>query len=109
MNLRRRTTSRAQRRAMTLIELLAGLVVLGTVLASICIARGRFLRQSAEAQRRIEATRAVDQLLDRWLSGPADRIPVAAQGSFYGSRQQVWRTTPRRDRAAETLGAMVVR
>jgi hypothetical protein len=94
---------------MTLIELLAGLVVLGTVLASIGMARGRFLRQWAEADRRLAATRAVDHLLERWMSGPAERIPLAAQGELYGMTRHVWRTTPRRDRAAEALGLTIVR
>jgi hypothetical protein len=94
---------------MTLIELLAGLVVLGTVLASISLARGRFLRQWSEAEQRMQATRVVDRMLADWLGGPADRVPVPGQGTLLGMKQHVWRTTPRRDRAVEDLGAMVVR
>jgi hypothetical protein len=94
---------------MTLIEVLAGLVVLGTVLASVTIARGRFMRQAARAQQKIEATRAIDEMISTWLIGPPDELPVPSQGSLNGSRNLAWRTSWRFDRAAESLGARVVR
>ena len=97
------------RRGMTLIELLVGLVVLGTVLASVTIARGRFLQQWRQAETRLQVTRATDALLARWMSGPLERIPVAAQGRLTEKGQHVWRTSPRRDAAVEALGAVVVR
>jgi len=100
---------RRQRRAMTLIEVLAGLVVLGTVLASVTIARGRFMQQAARAHQKIEATHAADELISSWLSGPPDAIPVPSQGSIESSSNLIWRTSWRPDRAAENLGARIVR
>jgi hypothetical protein len=94
---------------MTLIELLAGLVVLGTVLASVTIARGRFLRQWSDAERRIQATRAADELMAHWHSGVVESIPVPASGPLPGMKQHVWRTSPRRDPAVEAMGASIVR
>jgi prepilin-type N-terminal cleavage/methylation domain-containing protein len=97
------------RRGMTLIELLAGLVVLGTVLASVTIARGRFVRQWSEAQQRLEATRAVDAMVAGWLSGPRAKVPIGVRGTVPGMKQHVWQTTVRPDKAAEAVGASVVR
>jgi type II secretory pathway pseudopilin PulG len=95
---------------MTLVEVLAGLVVLGTLLAAVTVARGRFLRQWAEADRRVQATRAVDALLSGWLSGSVQAVPVHSQGPLVGGAvNQVWRTRLMRDPVAAELGAVVVR
>src|SRR5687767_9012408 len=95
---------------MTLVEVMAGLVVLGTLLAAVTVARGRFLRQWAEADRRLAATRAVDALLSEWLSGSPQAVPVNSRGSLVGgAAKQFWRTQVIRDAAAAELGAVVVR
>ena len=95
---------------MTLVEVMAGLVVLGTLLAAVTVARGRFLRQWAEAERRIQATRAVDALLSEWLSGSPQAVPIHSQGPLVGgASNQVWRTQAMRDPAGSELGAIVVR
>src|SRR5947207_3646711 len=100
---------RRRTRAMTLIEVLAGLVVLGTVLASVTIARGRFMRQTARAQQKLEAAHAVDTMLSGWLAGPPGAIPVPAQGALEGADKLIWQTSWRPNIAAENLGARVVR
>jgi type II secretory pathway pseudopilin PulG len=94
---------------MTLIEVLAGLVVLGTVLASVTIARGRFMQQTARAQNKIQAGHAVDAMLSSWMSGPPDLIPVPAQGALEGTSRLTWQTRWQPNPAAENLGARVVR
>jgi type II secretory pathway pseudopilin PulG len=94
---------------MTLIEVLAGLVVLGTVLASITIVRGRFMRQAGRAHQKIEAVRQADELISTWLSGPPEAIPVPSQGSLQATSKLFWRTAWRPDRAVESLGARIVR
>ena len=90
---------------MTLIEVLAGLVVLGTVLASVTIARGRFMRQTARAQQKIEASRAVDEMLSSWFARPSGAVVIPSQGILEGSGRFAWRTNWRVNRAAEDLGA----
>jgi type II secretory pathway pseudopilin PulG len=95
---------------MTLIEVVAGLVVLGTLLAAVTIARGRFLRQWGEADRRLQATRAVDAMLSEWLSGSPQAVPIRSQGPLIGgAANQIWRTQVIREPAAQELGAIVVR
>jgi type II secretory pathway pseudopilin PulG len=95
---------------MTLVEVIAGLVVLGTLLAAVTVARGRFLRQWAEADRRVQTTRAVDVLLSEWLGGSPQAVPIRSQGPLVGGApNQIWRTHVKRDPAATALGAIVIR
>jgi hypothetical protein len=93
----------------TLIEILAGLVILGTLLVSVAIARGRFLRQIAEADRRLVAVRAADALLATWMSGPPQNVPVGKQGILDPVLSLTWRTRAIRDPDASRLGAIIVR
>ena len=85
-------TRAAARRAATLIEALAGLVVLGVLLVSITIARGRFLRQRAQAEQKIAAAAAVDQLLSNWMAGAGSAIPLLSSGTLDGLPNHTWRT-----------------
>src|SRR6266550_1916679 len=94
MKNRSRTFSpaRARARAATLIEALAGLVVLGTLLVSITIARGRFMRQRAQAEQKIAAAAAVDTLVSKWMAGNGAAIPLTAAGPLDGLPNHNWHT-----------------
>jgi hypothetical protein len=92
---------------MTLIEIVAGLVILGTILASLAIARGRFARQWADAERKLSATRALDALIATWMQEP--RVPVNRQGPLPQAPNLTWRTRAIRDRDAATLSAGILR
>jgi type II secretory pathway pseudopilin PulG len=83
---------RAKPRGATLIEALAGLVVLGTLLVSITIARGRFVRQRALAEQKIAAATAVDSLVSNWMAGSGSAIPLSAAGALDGLPNHTWRT-----------------
>jgi prepilin-type N-terminal cleavage/methylation domain-containing protein len=96
------------RRGTTLIELLAGLVVLGVLLVAVGMARARFMRQEAEANQRLADVRAADALLGRWLDGPTPQIPLNAQGTLDGSSGRIWRTRIKSDPSATALGALIV-
>jgi prepilin-type N-terminal cleavage/methylation domain-containing protein len=80
------------RRGVTLIEVLAGLVLLGTVLSSSLIARGRFLRQAADAERQLTAARAADSLMAYWMSLPGQAVPVPARDRVEAFPGYTWRT-----------------
>jgi type II secretory pathway pseudopilin PulG len=97
------------RRGATLIEVLAGLVILGTLLVSVTMARGRFLRQWAEADRRIVAARETDQLIEAWLSESSRDVPISSQGATDDSDHHPWRTRVIPSPAAASVGAIVVR
>ena len=109
---RLRTSSsrrRGSRCGTTLVEVLAGLVVLGTLLVSVAIARGRFIRQWSDADRKLAATAAADAQVARWLTGPPDAVPLNAEGPVDSPANCVWRTRVMRDESAARLGAAVVR
>src|SRR5215204_1556207 len=82
----------AKPRGATLIEALAGLVVLGTLLVSITIARGRFVRQRALAEQKIAASTAVDALVSKWMAANGSAIPISAAGGLDGLPRHTWRT-----------------
>src|SRR3954464_10234738 len=88
----RRRGAKHRRAGVTLVEVLAGLVLLGTVLASVTIARGRFMRQWAQAEQRLTAVHAADALMARWMSGGPQAVPVPAQGQVDDLPGYVWRT-----------------
>lgn len=108
MNRRFRPSSRASHGA-TLIEVLAGLVILGTILSSAVIARGRFQRQIRDADDRLAAIRAADELVGKWLSQPVGTAPVPGSGTAGSSDDLIWRTSWVPDRAARRLGARIAR
>ncbi len=82
-------------------------MVLGVLLLSITIARGRFMRQRAIAEQKIAATAAVDSLVSRWMAGDGAAIPIASTGILDGLPNHTWHT-----RVIETkpdLAASIVR
>src|SRR6266566_405840 len=104
-----KTSSPARARGVTLIEALAGLVILGTLLVSITIARGRFIRQRGLAEQKIAAAAAVDRLIAKWMAGSGAAIPVSAQGPLDGVANHSWRTHTIHDQSASEMGASIVR
>jgi type II secretory pathway pseudopilin PulG len=94
----------------TLIEVIAGLVVLAVLVCAVALARGRFMRQWEGAQRRTQAAEAVDRMLASWMGGDGDdSIPVPARGSLAGVEGCAWRTEWVPESGAARLGAGVVR
>ena len=98
-----------RRSALTLTEVVAGLVLLTTVLSAVFVARGRFLRQYADADRKLAASRAVDVMIADWLAGPADRVPVRGEGELPGVKGCQWKTSRVTDTTAQALGTKLVR
>ena len=90
----------------TLVEVLAGLALLGTLLVSMVLARGQLLEQKIKAARMLEAIAVADRLLAQWWEDPA-AIPVGESGEIKDAGM-VWRTERRRDEEAEKNGAQVV-
>ena len=65
--------------------------MLGTLLLSITIARGRFVRQRALAEQKLAATAAVDAMLSKWMAGSSAAIPIST-GPLDGLPHHTWRT-----------------
>jgi len=93
---------------LTLVEALAGTVLLGTVLAAVLLADGRLAQQESRAQHRLEAQAAANSLLAAWWSD-RDALPLAADGDVPGHDGWRWRTAVVPNAVAEELGANVVR
>lgn len=96
------------RRATTLIEVLAGLVILSTLLASAAMARGRFLRQWADADQRLSAASEADQLLKQWLILSPVQVPISSRGTFAGPSRHMWSTHVIPNSAAASVGTIIV-
>lgn len=79
---------------MTLIEVLAALLLMGSILVALVTARGRLVNQHAEAQAIQDAARAADALLVRWWASDPPAVPVSARGQVAGQAGWVWTTTP---------------
>ena len=92
---------------LTLIEVMVGLAILGTLLASLVVARARYLRQWAWAGRKADAVQAADQLLTRWWSNP-EKFPHHGEGLLPKARLR-WKTYEIGNPAASDLEARVVR
>ena len=111
-----RENRRSHRSGVTIIEVLGALVLLGTVLASILTAQGRFIKQLASAERRLEATKAADQLLTLWWQDRA-KFPRSGSGSVnevvkgLGDSKSglMWQMTTLENRDFAVLGIDVVR
>jgi prepilin-type N-terminal cleavage/methylation domain-containing protein len=108
--LRSKPFSRRSRPGVTLIEVIAGLVVLAVLVCAVTLARGRFMRQWEAAQRRVLAAEALDRMLAGWVGSEGnDSIPVPARGTLAGVEGCAWRTEWVAEPGAARLGAGVVR
>lgn len=80
------------RRGLTLIEVVAGLALMGTLLVAMLSAKSRFSRQHHYAQRVLIAVDALDRLLiERWPELGA--IEAIEQGDIEGRPDMVWRAS----------------
>lgn len=95
-------------RGMTLIELVAGLALVGSLLVAVLVARGRAAAQWKRAERRAAAVRVADRLLCHWWRDVA-ALPAPATGDVEDAPGFTWRTTVIPREAVERLGARVVR
>lgn len=85
-----RSTSSPHSPGFTLLEVLAALVVLGTLMTGAMLAKSRYARQTALAERKLEAIRSVDDLLQGWWGEHPD-VPQAGHGTLAGGAM-TWQT-----------------
>jgi len=93
---------------MTLVEVLAGLALLGTLLVAILLAKGRATLQQVRAERRLAAAAAADRLLTLWWKD-LDRFPRHGQGYVDGRDGFTWRTRVLTYRSIKPVTVQVVR
>ena len=105
-----KTSSRRRRRAraLTLVEVVAGLALLSTLLVAVLTTKARVTRQWADAQRRLDAAAAADRLLATWWQD-VERFPRQSSGRVSDDSPLTWRTRTVRNGPIDALGASVVR
>jgi Tfp pilus assembly protein PilE len=93
---------------LTLIEVVAAIAILGTILAGIVLAKSRHTAQLYDAQRRSDAVAAADALLYQWWTRP-EGVPVDQSGVIESTPALAWRTRLIMVEPIKNLGARVVR
>jgi type II secretory pathway pseudopilin PulG len=92
---------------LTLVEVVAGLVLLATLLASILVAFGSQAAQIRAARDRMAAIDMADRLLSEWTSQNA--IPaVGTQQSLPGTENWSWRVVANKSAELERTGVSSV-
>ena len=95
---------------LTLVEAVAGIALLGSMLAAILVASGRLQTQAARSERRAEACLIAEDLLGQWFDKP-EKFPRSAEGDVRDRPGWRWRTytvTGARTEAARKLRADVI-
>jgi len=100
------TGSRAA--GLTLIEVVAAIAILGTVLVGIVVAQSRHTHQVARARQQQAAVEAADRLIADWWSSEAG-VPIDGEGVISPAGGLRWTTRPVANRPIERLDARVVR
>jgi len=93
---------------MTLVEVVGGLGLLATLLVALLMAKARYTRQSAVADRRLRAVAAAESLLVGWRQD-ARSLPRNGGGGVAGEEGLVWRTRVVPNAEVNEMGAAVVR
>jgi type II secretory pathway pseudopilin PulG len=93
---------------MTLIEVIAGLALLGTLLSLLLLARARHIHRAAESAQRLAAVTAADELLSTWWARP-EAFPRSGGGDVPNHPALRWRTLPVPNPGLAALDAAAVR
>lgn len=91
-------------RALTLVEVVASLVLLGSLLVGILVAHRRHAEQIRRASRRLAAVEAADRLLLRWAE-QGIWGPTEPTGPCEGTPNLHWQWSVIREPPLERLGA----
>lgn len=92
---------------LTLIEVVAAIAILGTILVGIVMAKSRHTAQLASAERRMAAVTVADELIASWWLG--EDIPVDQSGICERDESLAWQTRWVTNTPIEQLGARVIR
>ena len=93
---------------LTLIEVVAAIAILGSILVGVVMAKVSHTRQLALSQRQMAAVQAADALISSWWLS-ADGVPIGADGTASDDGVLRWRTFLVQNDAVGELGARVVR
>ena len=105
MKRKQSTTCCAGRRThgLTLIEVVAAIAILGTLLVGVVLAKSRHTRQLQLARAQTYAIEATDALITDWWTN-ADGPPIDQRGAVPGEEGLVWRTRLVHNLPIQSLG-----
>ncbi len=102
------TSTNCSRRGLTLIEVVAGLALMGTLLAAMLSAKSNFTRQHRHAQRVLAAVAAADDLLmNHWQD--IRGLEGLGAGGFNQHDDLIWTATRINDSSANDWYCKIVR
>jgi len=93
---------------LTLIEVVASLALLSTLLVGVLVAFNQHSRQIRAGNRKLDVLHRVDALLYRWAES-GSTIPRAGSGEILGDDDLIWKTRVVDTRYRRNLGVDVVR
>ena len=79
-------------RGLTLIEVVAAMTLLGTLLVAVVMTTGKLTASSHLATKRVEAYRAADKLITGWW-GDTENFPKNDSGKVEGHEMWQWKTS----------------
>ncbi len=97
----------SRRAGVSLIEVIAAIAIMGTILAGVVMSKARHTRQIALTQRTQQAVLATDQLITNWWASK-EGVPVGTSGTI-SDGLLAWETYTIPDRKMQALSARVVR
>jgi len=104
----RMPATRSRRAGMTLVEVVAGLVLFGTLLVGIVGGFAVHKRQVRRAELRHQAIEVADELLAAWHA-PKSEMPRFASGFVTRGTYWAWRTRPVAQGLIDTLRVETIR
>lgn len=99
---------RSRLRGLTLIEVIAAIAILGTVLVGVVLSKARHTRQIALTRQHAAVVDAADALITGWWTSP-EGVPIGGSGTIDGEESLRWETRVVGNPAVEGMGARVVR
>jgi type II secretory pathway pseudopilin PulG len=105
---------------LTLVEVVAGMALMATLLVGILMAYGNHVHQIKRAQRKLEAIALADQLMEGWFSKTNPAVPITSGGGSIGNKKKsekvnkgnslVWRTYEIENRrVSDSLNLKIIR
>lgn len=98
----------SRRPSFSLVEVVASLFLVGTILVAVLVAHNRAAGQTRSAQRRLSAIAALDGFLKARLQPDADHLQLPT-GKLPGENPYNWRSALRYDPALDQLDAAILR
>jgi len=89
----RRCSNNSVKTGLTLIEVVASVALLSTLLVGTLLAYGRHAHQIRRSRLRLQALRAADAMLTDWMDDPA-ALPARSRGDVPGEEGLIWETRP---------------